>query len=156
MIILVYSKDWEAHLIHLNQVLQLLAQHHLYAKFSKCEFGVTKVAYLGHIINQQGVAADPEKLKAIVDWPTPINVSALRGFLGLNGYYRRFVQYYAEIAGPLTDLLKKHSFVWSSKTQAAFEALKLAMTTLPVLVSLISSSPLRLPQMPQEWQWGLC
>lgn len=92
------------------QVLHVLETHKLFAKFSKCQFGVTTVDYLGHIISNQGVAADPANLQAIQDWPTLSSTSALRGFLGLSGYYRRFVHNYTAIAGPLTDLLKKHSF----------------------------------------------
>lgn len=131
--ILVYSIDWDTHLSHLQQVLQVLAKHQLFAKFSKCLFGVTTVDYLGHIISKQGVAVDPAKLKAIQEWLAPSSVTALRGFLGLSGYYRRFVKDYAAIAGPLTDLLKAHSFRWNDKAQHAFQQLKIAMTTLPVL-----------------------
>lgn len=105
--ILVYSANWDSHINHLTQVLQALEKHKLFAKYSKYQFGVSTVGYLGHIISSQGVAADPDKLKAIQDWPTPSSVSDLRGFLGLSGYYRRFVHHYAAIAGPLTDLFKK-------------------------------------------------
>lgn len=108
--ILVYSTNLASHLTHLQQVLEVLAQHKLFAKFSKCQFGVTSVDYLGHVISSQGVAADPSKLQAIQEWPVPTSVSALRGFLGLSGYYRRFVRDYAAIAGPLTNLLKKQAF----------------------------------------------
>ena len=87
--ILVYSKDWKSHLQHLHQVLEILVEHKLFAKFSKCEFGVNQIGYLGHIISADGVAADPEKLQAIAAWPVPTSVTALRGFLGLTGYYRR-------------------------------------------------------------------
>lgn len=111
----------------------MLAKHQLFAKFSKCLFGVTTVDYLGHIISKQGVAADPAKLKAIQEWLAPSSVTALSGFLGLSGYYRRFVKDYAAIAGALTDLHKAHSFRWNDKAQHAFQQLKLAMTTLPIL-----------------------
>lgn len=131
--ILIYSVDWQTHLSHLEQVLQLLAHHKLFAKFSKCQFGVTRVDYLGHIISFEGVAADPSKLQAIQDWPAPHSLTALRGFLGLSGYYRRFVKNYAAIAGPLTDLLKQNAFQWSEQAQSAFEQLKHAMSSLPVL-----------------------
>lgn len=131
--ILVYSTNLASHLTHLQQVLEVLAQHKLFAKFSKYQFGVISVDYLGHIISSQGVAADPSKLQAIQEWPVPTSVSALRGFLGLSGYYRCFVRDYAAIAGPLTNLLKKQAFQWSDEAQLAFQKLKHAMTTLPVL-----------------------
>ena len=89
--------------------------------------------YLGYTISREGVVADPTKLQAIEDWPEPLSVSALRGFLGLSSYYRRFVLNYAALASPLTDLLKKHRFTWSVEAQGAFQALKTAMTTLQVL-----------------------
>lgn len=131
--ILVYSSDWPSHLSHLRLVLQVLDQHKLYAKFAKCQFGLAQVDYLGHIISKDGVAADPTKLQAIQNWPTPRSISALSGFLGLSGYYRRFVLNYATLASPFTDLLKKHQFEWNAQAQSAFQALKSAMTTLPVL-----------------------
>ncbi|KAK2380216.1 hypothetical protein QL285_035697 [Trifolium repens] len=131
--ILIYSPTWESHLDHLHQVLEVLLQQKLFAKLAKCEFAVPRISYLGHIISSAGVEADPEKLLAIQAWPAPTSVSALRGFLGLTGFYRRFVQNYATIAGPLTDLLKHHAFSWTTAAMNAFQALKTAMTTLPVL-----------------------
>ncbi|MCH83875.1 enzymatic polyprotein, partial [Trifolium medium] len=98
-----------------------------------CEFTVEHIAYLGHIISPSGVEADPEKLQDIQAWPPPSSTSNLRGFLGLTGFYRRFVQHYATIASPLTDLLKQQAFSWSPAALTAFQALKTAMTTLSVL-----------------------
>ncbi|GJW91288.1 ty3-gypsy retrotransposon protein [Tanacetum coccineum] len=131
--ILIYSPSRAQHYQHLRHVFDTLAQHRYYAKRSKCTFGVTEVHYLGHVISQSGVATDCEKIKAIQDWPKPSTVTGLRGFLGLTGYYRRFVSNYAHIASPLTDLLQKSKFEWNDEAQEAFDILKKAMSTLPVL-----------------------
>ncbi|KAH9650018.1 hypothetical protein KPL70_026202 [Citrus sinensis] len=131
--ILIYSPSMESHQQHLALVLGILQANSLYANRKKCEFGRTQVAYLGHIISGQGVAADPSKIQAMNSWPTPTNLKALRGFLGLTGYYRKFVAGYARIASPLTDQLKKDRFGWSSEAAAAFEELKQAMSSVPVL-----------------------
>ncbi|PNY06477.1 hypothetical protein L195_g002943, partial [Trifolium pratense] len=131
--ILVYSPTWEEHMQHLRIALQTLHNHQLFAKRSKCSFGVNQVDYLGHIISAAGVSVDPSKISAIVDWPQPSSVTALRGFLGLTGYYRKFVRHYAALTAPLTDLLKTHAFEWSTDAQTAFDTLKKAMTDLPVL-----------------------
>ncbi|MCH92729.1 Ty3/gypsy retrotransposon protein, partial [Trifolium medium] len=132
--ILVYSPSWLTHLDHLKLVLQLLSDHQLFVKLSKCSFGMTEVEYLGHVVSGMGVTMDKHKVQAIVDWPIPSNVKQLRGFLGLTGYYRRFIKSYATIAAPLTELLKKDHFLWSPTATAAFNALKIAVTTAPVLV----------------------
>nr|GEW51010.1 reverse transcriptase [Tanacetum cinerariifolium] len=131
--ILVYSPSREQHYQHLRHVFNTLAQHRYYAKRSKCTFGVTEVHYLGHVISESGVATDCEKIKAIQDWPKPSTLTGLRGFLGLTGYYRRFVRNYAHIAAPLADLLQKSKLEWNDEAQEAFDILKRAMSTLPVL-----------------------
>jgi hypothetical protein len=106
--ILIYSPSWEDHLQHLRQIFLTLSQHQFYLKSSKCSFAQSQIKYLGHIISRQGVATDPMKTAAMVDWPTPTTVTKLRGFLGLIGYYRRLVQHYGIINKPLTNLLKKN------------------------------------------------
>jgi len=131
--ILVYSPSWTEHLQHLEVVLQVLKQHQLYAKLSKCSFGLQQVDYLGHTVSGQGVAMEADKVQAVLQWPCPASVKQLRGFLGLTGYYRRFIKGYASIASPLTDLLKKDQFQWSSQATETFQTLKLAITQAPVL-----------------------
>uniref|UniRef100_A0A2N9HR88 Reverse transcriptase n=1 Tax=Fagus sylvatica TaxID=28930 RepID=A0A2N9HR88_FAGSY len=131
--ILVYSKGLEEHTAHLKTVLQILALHQLYAKMSKCVFATSEVEYLGHIISGEGVKTDPKKIAAMVDWPIPKSLKALRGFLGLTGYYRKFIKGYGQIASPLTSLLKKDAFLWSEKAEKAFEELKAAVSQPPVL-----------------------
>ncbi|GJS86697.1 ty3-gypsy retrotransposon protein [Tanacetum coccineum] len=131
--ILVYSASWALHLEHLTTVLGCLHDHRLYAKFSKCAFGEQRVEYLGHIVTGAGVEMDPQKVNAVKDWPIPTSLSQLRAFLGLTGYYRRFIKHYATIAHPLTNLLRKDSFHWSVDAESAFDALKHALITAPVL-----------------------
>ncbi|XP_028554071.1 uncharacterized protein LOC114580489 [Dendrobium catenatum] len=108
--ILVYSKSLQDHITHLGVVLTTLLEHQLYANQKKCSFAQKEVEYLGHIISESGVAADTTKIEAMVKWPTPKSLKGLRGFLGLTGYYRRFIKGYGSIAGPLTDQLKKDNF----------------------------------------------
>ncbi|XP_038982115.1 uncharacterized protein LOC120110620 [Phoenix dactylifera] len=131
--ILVYSKSKEEHMKHLDQVLSILEEHNFYIKPSKCAFMQEELEYLGHIVSGQGVMVDPRKIEAMTDWPLPKDISALRGFLGLTGYYRRFVRDYGLIAKPLTNMLKKDGFEWTPTAKQAFEELKRAMTQTPVL-----------------------
>lgn len=130
--ILVYSPTWALHLEHLTLVLQLLRDHHLVAKRTKCSFGQQQIDYLGHVISGRRLAIDPSKIKVIQQWPVPHNVKAVRSFLGLAGYNRRFIRPYATIAGPLTDLLCHEAFVWTDLSQKAFDMLKQLSST-PVL-----------------------
>ena len=132
--ILVYSNSEQEHLTHLKQVLTVLMKHCFVANRSKCKFGRLQVDYLGHIISGEGVSVDPEKIKCILEWPEPKNVKEVRGFLGLTGYYRKFVKDYGKIARPLTDLTKKDNFLWGETAREAFNQLKKIMTTSPVLV----------------------
>ncbi|XP_043687461.1 uncharacterized mitochondrial protein AtMg00860-like [Telopea speciosissima] len=107
--------------------------HKLYAKKSKCAFGQQSIEYLGHVVSAHGLAVDPSKIAAILSWPSPRNILELHGFLGLSGYYRRFIKGYAHLAAPLTDLLKKGAYQWSAEAQEAFSQLQQAMTGAPVL-----------------------
>ncbi|XP_058775591.1 uncharacterized protein LOC131649859 [Vicia villosa] len=114
-------------------VFELLKQQSFFVKLSKCVFAAPQIDYLGHIISASGVAPDPEKVKAILEWPQPRSLSTLRGFLGLTGFYRRFVQNYASLAAPLIDLLRSTKFSWSTEADSAFTMLKNKMTNMPVL-----------------------
>lgn len=131
--ILIYSVTLSEHAQHLSEVLALLAKHQLFANAKKCAIGQSQVAYLGHIVSGEGVAVDPEKIKTMQEWTLPQCLKELRGFLGLTGYYRRFIQHYAQLAAPLTDQLKKDNFRWTEEATAAFNKLKEVMLSAPVL-----------------------
>jgi hypothetical protein len=133
--ILIYSKSWEDHVRHVDKVLQLLKEKQLYAKPSKCFFGVKEVEYLGHIVSHEGVKVDPNKIKAMMDWPIPKTLKNLRGFLGLKGYYRKFFQNYGRIATHLMALTKKDAFSWTPKATKDFEQLKEVMCKALVLTT---------------------
>jgi hypothetical protein len=132
--ILIYSKSWEDHVRHVDKVIQLLKEQQLYAKPSKCFFGV-EVEYLGHIVSHEGVKVDPNKIKAMMDWPIPKTLKNLRGFFGLTSYYRKFVQNYGRIAVPLTELTKKDAFSWTPEATKDFEQLKEVTCKAPVLTT---------------------
>jgi hypothetical protein len=143
--ILVYSKSLEEHVQHLRKVLSTLREHKLFAKRKKCEFAKADIQYLGHIISKDGVATDPAKVAAVQEWPVPTDVHAIRSFLGLCSYYRRFVPRFAEIAAPLTDLTKSDvrdiPAAWGDKQQAAFEELKRRLTSTPLLIHADCTKP---------------
>ncbi|XP_026445458.1 uncharacterized protein LOC113346084 [Papaver somniferum] len=132
--ILIYSKNMSDHLIHLSQVFEVLRSNQLFVKESKCTFAQSSVGYLGHVISAEGVSVEQEKIECIMSWPTPTTIRELRGFLGLAGYYRKFVKDFGKISAPLTQLLKKNAFQWSEKAIAAFKLLQTALTTTPVLI----------------------
>jgi hypothetical protein len=115
-------------------VLQRLRDHQLYAKFSKCEFWINEVPFLGHVISSEGIVVDPSKVRDVLDWEPPKSVHQVRSFLGLVGYYRRFIPNFSKISKPITELLKKGTkYVWSKECDEAFQTLKKLLTTSPVL-----------------------
>ncbi|WZZ36163.1 hypothetical protein YC2023_019564 [Brassica napus] len=132
--ILVYSRSKEEHSEHLRLVMERLRNQKLFAKFSKCSFWKREIRFLGHIVSEEGVAADPEKIQAIPEWPRPTTVTEVRSFLGLAGYYRKFVKDFSSIAKPLTKLTGKGvPFLWVEETEKAFKKLKETLTTALVL-----------------------
>lgn len=132
--ILIYSRTLEEHLVLLIKVLEFLRQDQWQVKMSKCLFAQRQLKYLGHIISEAGVATDPDKVQAILNWLIPKTVKELRSFLGLAGYYRRFVKHFGIITHPLTKLLKKGTlFIWSTVHDATFHVLKQALTSALVL-----------------------
>jgi hypothetical protein len=132
--ILIYSKNMEEHEEHLKLELQELREHKLYAKFSKCEFFKKQVHYLCHVITEEGVAVDPNKIKAIMDWPTPKDVADIRSFMGLEFYYRRFIKGFSKIGYPITSLQKKCvKFVWTTEYEENFQQLKHLLTIAHVM-----------------------
>jgi len=132
--ILIYSETLEQHAQLLTAVLQILADNSLFAKPFKCSLAQESVEYLGHVISSKGVATDSKKIHNVQNWPTPTNLKEVRGFLGSTGYYRRFTKHYSLISKPLTSLLRKGTpFMWSSATQEAFDTLKYALVSAPVL-----------------------
>uniref|UniRef100_A0A453SXD4 Reverse transcriptase domain-containing protein n=1 Tax=Aegilops tauschii subsp. strangulata TaxID=200361 RepID=A0A453SXD4_AEGTS len=133
--ILVYSKNEEEHKEHLRLVLEKLREHQLYAKFSKFEFWLKEVGFLGHVISREGIAVDPSKVQSVTEWLAPTSVGEIRSFLGLAGYYRRFIENFSKIAKPMTELLKKDTkFKWTEECEASFQELKKRLVTAPVLI----------------------
>ena len=132
--ILVYSRDLISYVTHVRKTFAILRQHSLYAKVSKCEFFRSSVHYLGHVVSEQGLSPDPTKVQAVANWKLPMNVSEVRSFLGLAGYYHRFIKNFAKIAAPLMNLTRKnHPFTWSLREGEAFNQLKTILQNAPVL-----------------------
>ena len=123
--ILIYSKNPEEHEEHLRLALQTLKEHQLYAKFSKCEFWLKKVHFLGHVVSAEGILVDPTKIEAVKEWKALRSITEIRSFLGLAGYYRRFVEGFSKIAAPLTALTRKgKKYEWTPKCEESFQELK--------------------------------
>ena len=119
--ILIYYKNEEEHEENLRLTLQLLREHQLHAKLSKCDFYRDRIQYLGHIISEEGISVDLEKIEAIMNWPTPRNVTDVRSFMGLAGYYRRFIEGFSKVAHAITSLQKKGmKFEWTSSCEESF------------------------------------
>ncbi|TYK11549.1 pol protein [Cucumis melo var. makuwa] len=138
--ILIYSKTEVEHEEHLRQVLETLRANRLHAKFSKCEFWLKKVSFLGHVVSSEGVSVDPAKIEAVTNWPRPSTVSEIHSFLGLAGHFRRFVEDFSRIASPLTQLTRKGTpFVWSLACESSVQELKQKLVTAPVLIVLDGS-----------------
>lgn len=131
--ILIYRRTWAEHLQHIQAVLTVVRANNLVLKRSKCHFGERQISYLGHVVSADGVAMDAQKVCTVADWPRPRSVRAVRGFLGLAGYYRKFIRNYGTIAAPLTALLKRDAFQWTPDAARAFTELKQALSTAPVL-----------------------
>ena len=132
--ILIYSSSREEHEDHLRLALQRLREKQLYAKFSKCDFWQRQVGFLGHVVSGEGISVDPEKVKAMMDWPRPTLVTGIRSFLGLAGYYRRFIEGFSRLSLPMTKLTRKGvKYEWNEACDRCFEELKKRLTTAPVL-----------------------
>jgi hypothetical protein len=133
--ILIFSKTEEEHEKHLRMVLEKLRSNQLYAKFSKCEFWLTEVAFLRHVISTGGISVDPSKVEDVLNWMPPTNASEIRIFIRLAGYYRRFIKDFSKIAKPMTRLLVKNKdFDWTEECQANFKELNKRLTSAPVLI----------------------
>jgi hypothetical protein len=137
--ILIYSKTEAEHERRLRLVLGALRKNQFYGKLKKCAFWLSEVAFLGHVINQQGIAVDLKNVVAVVEWKRPSSVSEIRSFLGLAGYYRRFVPNFSSITKPLTRLLEKGVlFIWSSDCEVSYQTLKSKLVDAPILALLES------------------
>jgi hypothetical protein len=132
--IMVYSKMEEEHDEHLRIVLQTLRKHKLYTKFDKCDFYQKEIQYLGHVISEEGIVVDPKKIKAIMEWLVPKDVEDIRSFMGITGYYCRFIEGFSKTTYPITSLQKKGTkFNWTQKCQDSFNKLKELLTMTPIL-----------------------
>jgi len=132
--ILVYSKDKKQHEEQLRILLKTLRKEKLYVKFKKCKFWLNRVSFIGHVVTAQGTQVDPVKVEAVSNWPRPTSVGKVRSFLGLAGYYRRFIEGFSRIVGPMTPLTRKGvKFQWMEKCEKCFQELKQRLVSAPVL-----------------------
>ena len=135
--ILIYSKSEEDYEGHLRVVLHTLREHQLYAKFSKCEFWLTEVRFLGHVVSASGVSVDLKKVEAVMSWGRPNSVFEICSFLGLTRYYMRFIEDFSRLSAPMTRLTrKKVKFEWNDLCERAFQELKRRLTSAPILIVL--------------------
>ena len=132
--VIIYSKSFEEHLRHIEDVLNRIRRANLRLKAEKCHFGASELQFLGHVVGKDGVKPDPKKVEKIENYPIPKNIRELRGALGLFSYYRRFIENFSKIADPLYELLKKDiTYIWTESQQEAFEFLKKKLTTAPII-----------------------
>jgi ribonuclease HI len=140
--ILVYLENEKNHVEHLRIVLTRLREHQLYAKFSKCEFWLKTIPFLGHILSEDGISVDPSKVQEVMDWKAPTTIHEVQSFLGLASYYRCFILDFSKSAKPMTSLLQKdHKFAWTEECEAAFRTLRKLLTTAPILAQLDIEKP---------------
>ncbi|XP_028114382.1 uncharacterized protein LOC114312344 [Camellia sinensis] len=133
--ILIYSSSEGEYEGHLRTILQLLREHFLYVKYEKCEFWLSKVKFLGHIVSEEGVMVNSSKIEPVQNWEQPKNASKIHSFLGLASYYHRFVKNFSSIASSLTRLTRKGvKFVWNEACENSFRELKLRLTTTHILI----------------------
>ena len=133
--ILIYSQSEREHEVQLRIVLQLLRDHQLYTKFSKCEFWLTEVRFLGHVVSASGVSMDPEKVEFVMSWERPKSVFEIHIFLGLAGYYRRLIEDFSRLAAPMTRLTwNEVKFDWDDQCEEAFQVLKKRLTSASILI----------------------
>ena len=133
--ILIYSRTKEEHAGHLRIVLEVLREHQFYGKLSKCEFWLDEVQFLGHVISSHGIAVDPSKIETVLKWKRPQKVTEVRSFLGLAGYYRRFVEGFSKMVSPLNQITRNDQpFSWTDKCEECFEEMKRRLTTTLILI----------------------
>lgn len=140
--ILIYSKSKQEHENRLGLVLQVLKEKQLYTNLEKCEFWLEEVKFLSHVISKEGIIVDPSKVEVVVSWERPKTTTEIRSFMGLAGYYRRFIEGFTKIVAPLTQLTRKsHIFAWTKQCEKSFQLMKEKLTTSPVLVLPQSGEP---------------
>ncbi|XP_059066066.1 uncharacterized mitochondrial protein AtMg00860-like [Cryptomeria japonica] len=155
--ILIFSKTWDEHLQHVEQVISMLQQHKPYANREKCSFGLKRIQYLGYIVDNRGVHVDPAKIQLIRDWPSPTNITDLRTFLGLANFYHKFVLGFSHLTWPMNQVLRggsKAKFVWTKAQERAFEGLKSRLCSAPVLALLDLQQPFEIETNASDYAIG--